>query len=677
MPTIIVDPTDALHDVLGRIRAAAAGRRPVRLEIPPGAALFLTATEFRQLKDAIDQVGVPFVVGTADPLRLQLARMLGLQTSAEEIPSAPRLAPSPPRPSPPTTSQTRSPGDRGGGAPAQSAAAPTTSMRKAPNRRSASTTEPPPPPTGTTMPDTMPVSTAESASPATQLTLVARSSTDSAQSVKTSASEADADDTPGDLASQPEPIETGTTAEEAADRPISAAATSVTAAPAATPVDSPARAADESPSATPDASASAPRPQPTTAAPAASPAVAPDEPAEEEETQAERRSIRERLPGWRWPVWAALALALIIAGTLAAYWLIPSAVVTVALERQQLTGEVQVEIVPAGDAPAGDGSLAVEATRRTVIVTFEDSIPTTGTRAVPDATAEGTVRLANIQPTEIVVDAGTKVTAVDGVEFEFVERVVVPPGAVDAPSTATATVRATQPGTAGNTPVGELGGRLPSGLYFANRDGPIEGGTDRMTKTVAEADQAELRKRADAAIPELSLAEFAKVPEGDGVLPSSIEVGDGEDSFDLDVGQDAETLTFTATRPVSALTYDRDVLLDLAGDKLRDQLAASTPAGFDFAEETLSLSEPTLVEDRPDGGQVTISGTADARANLTDDERDDLVDALAGSKPDDAAREIETIPRITGFTIDYRPDWLPDRMPHNTGRITIRETSDV
>lgn len=71
-----LDPHDSLPEVLERIRAAAG--RPVTLTIPDHAPIFLTATEFRTLRDVADRSDVELTLVTEDRLRLQLASMFGL-----------------------------------------------------------------------------------------------------------------------------------------------------------------------------------------------------------------------------------------------------------------------------------------------------------------------------------------------------------------------------------------------------------------------------------------------------------------------------------------------------------------------------------------------------------------------------------------------------------------------
>ena len=81
------DPNDSLPEVLERIRAAAG--RPVTLKIPDHSPIFLTATEFRTLRDIADRSDVELTLVTEDRLRLQLASMFGLaERERDPTPSA-------------------------------------------------------------------------------------------------------------------------------------------------------------------------------------------------------------------------------------------------------------------------------------------------------------------------------------------------------------------------------------------------------------------------------------------------------------------------------------------------------------------------------------------------------------------------------------------------------------
>jgi hypothetical protein len=74
--TISVSDHDSLPAVLAQVRAARG--KSILLDIPDHSPVFLTATEFRTLRDMAESNDVTVTLGTSDPLRLQLASMFGL-----------------------------------------------------------------------------------------------------------------------------------------------------------------------------------------------------------------------------------------------------------------------------------------------------------------------------------------------------------------------------------------------------------------------------------------------------------------------------------------------------------------------------------------------------------------------------------------------------------------------
>lgn len=74
--TVTVSEHDTLPEVMNRLRAANG--QSIVLHIPEHSPIFLTASEFRTLRDIAEQSGVTLDLVTDDPLRLQLASMFGL-----------------------------------------------------------------------------------------------------------------------------------------------------------------------------------------------------------------------------------------------------------------------------------------------------------------------------------------------------------------------------------------------------------------------------------------------------------------------------------------------------------------------------------------------------------------------------------------------------------------------
>ena len=79
---IAVEPMDALPDVLTKVRTH--GGRPVFLSIPPASPLFLTASEFRALRETVRASNTNLVVVSEDRQRQDFARLFNLIPAADE-----------------------------------------------------------------------------------------------------------------------------------------------------------------------------------------------------------------------------------------------------------------------------------------------------------------------------------------------------------------------------------------------------------------------------------------------------------------------------------------------------------------------------------------------------------------------------------------------------------------
>ncbi len=688
--TVAVADDDALEIVLTRLRSAGTGGRRVALAIPAGSGLFLTAAEFRALKDAVDRERLAIEVRSSDPLRLQLARMLGL----EAVPEA-RPRPAPPPPAAPAS------------VPAKPAA------RPAPSPPRASPPRPTDPASASLPPSSTRPTSAAARSPAAvaQAPTPVAEPTDSVPSAPMPVAPAPHTATPKDPApSAPAPItraspEVSTASDERTDVAGPAKDWPAPPPPAASPPARPGRRAPalsltrlrrrgEGTTPLPDASASdAPvaiasptlspsETKPNGPAPAASAATAEavqDEATDEPPTA--DRSVshagpawRRRLPERRRPllVGAAVAAVALIAAAIAL--LLPRAEVSVVLRRAPVRAELLFDVTVDGTPLEEGAAFAVQGEPATVDVAFEGTIPTTGTRTEPDGTAGGTVRLANPTAEEITVEAGTIVATEEGVEFAFEEDVAVPAAdpAAGEVGAAMGRVRALEPGAIGNVESGEIGGRLPNGVYFSNRDGPTEGGTDREIRVVAPEDLQTLRARAEQAMPALADEAFAtELGDRTAALPSSFTLGEGTEEFDHEAGDDAESLRLRAVRSVTALTYDPSDVLSQADDELQDRMVDGAPNGYAIAAGTIEVDQPDPVEEGPEGMRFRLAAEAEARAILDAEERQDLAERLAGAEPEAAEALLRDVPEIEEFDIAYRPGWLPDRMPGNADRIAI------
>lgn len=579
--TIIrVELDDALGDVLDRVGAADGSS--ARLVIPAGSSLFLTAIEFRTLKDAADRRPLALAVDTADPLRLQLATMFGLN-GGERTPPA--------------------------------------------------------------------IAKPERFRPkfAKIVHLAERARRKNGAAVAVPVASVPANAWP-DVAAPPGPSGSN----GAVDAPVLVGSAPTVVAPGLPDVPSP--------------------------------GVEPEPASEPEGATPARRSA----PRWRsvLPVRATgrlgrfaipLAIVLVVGfvGMTAAALFLPRATVAIVLAKQPVSAEAGYLIAAPSVASDDPAILTIPAEPVTREIAFELSAATSGLRRDPDAAARGQVRLVNPTAEEVVIEPGTTIAGDGGVAYAFAERVVVPAGEAErgVSGAASATVTAVEGGTAANLDVGELGGRLDSGVYYSNRSGPIAGGTDREVRVVDQADLDALQAQAAAELRQrASEAYLAQLGPTGAVIPASLQLGEAAYGLSHPAGAEATSITARATLPVTALTYDADRVRRAVTDRMRERLAAVAPAGFTVTGAELRLDQPVVVAEAADRLEYRVAGAAAATAQFTDADRAALRDALRGKDAAAADALLQENPVVDRFSLRYAPDWWPHRMPRAGSGIAI-ETS--
>ena len=273
--------------------------------------------------------------------------------------------------------------------------------------------------------------------------------------------------------------------------------------------------------------------------------------------ETERERVPENPPR-RWLPVAAALVVLVAAALLGIRFVLPQAVVTIVPKMVPVAGSVLFDVTSDGQPIDQQAAFALTPQQRQVEVVWEGTAPVTGVRVEPDGTASSAIELRNASAEPQTVEAGTTVTTESGVEFAFTEAVTVPPAdpATGHPGAATGTVQAVQPGSGGNVGTGEIGGRLPNGVYYSNRMQSAAGGSDKEFPVVAQEDLDALRAEANSAAPELTAESIKRDQPGEEILLSSANVSGQDDAFDHKAGDDAAEISLRSTLTVDVLTFD-------------------------------------------------------------------------------------------------------------------------
>jgi hypothetical protein len=378
-------------------------------------------------------------------------------------------------------------------------------------------------------------------------------------------------------------------------------------------------------------------------------------------------------PPRRWLPVAAALVGLVAAALLGIRFVLPQAVVTIVPRTAPVSAAVVFDVTTDGRPIDEQAAFAVTPQQRQVEVVWEGSVPVSGVRVEPDGTANSAIELRNASTEPLAVEAGTTVATETGVEFAFTETVTVPATdpATGRPGAATGTVQAVKPGSGGNVGTGEIGGRLPNGVYYSNRMQPAAGGSDKEFPVVAQEDLDALRAEANNAAPELAAEVVTRDQPGEEILLSTVTVSGQDDSFDHQVGDDAAEIRLRSTLTVDVLTFDGEAAKAKYEQVIVDRLGADAPEGFAIAPDDIVFEGPIETKQGDADVRLEVKAHADAIAELDDTERAALADQLAGASPADAAAILARRPEIAEYRVDYHPVWLPEQMPNNAGRIQL------
>jgi hypothetical protein len=235
-------------------------------------------------------------------------------------------------------------------------------------------------------------------------------------------------------------------------------------------------------------------------------------------------------------------------------------------------------------------------------------------------------------------------------------------------------VQAVKAGSGGNVGTGEMGGRLPNGIYYSNRMQPAAGGSDKEFPVVAQEDLDALRAAANSAAPELAAGVITRDEPGEDILLSTATVSGQNDAFDHQVGEDAAEISLRSTLMVDVLTFDGEAARAKYEQILADRLSADAPEGFAVTPDDIVFEGPIETKEGDLSVRLEMRARADAIAELDDAERAALADELTGASAEDAAAILARRPEIAEFRVDYHPAWLPEQMPNNAGRIQLEIT---
>lgn len=393
----------------------------------------------------------------------------------------------------------------------------------------------------------------------------------------------------------------------------------------------------------------------------------------------DRRAVHTRLtPPPRWLrfveryttilLFFALLAVLIVTAVYAA----PAATVTLRPVLQPLRVTQTVVADPRYSAATAGGA-SVPGRLLVSVARQRADVAPTGFKAVPVATARGTVTFVNRLAEPVIIPAGTRVStsAAERIIFQTVAEATAPGrlgGEVDVE------VVAVQPGLSGNLPadqVNRIEGSLAAILNVRNL-WPIGGGAVEYRPAVTTADKQRLREHILEALRAQARQNMeAALEPGEFLAADSIRlVAVYLETYSHFVGEDANLLTLEMRAELHGTAVDERVTEEL----VYAQLYAQAPDGYRILDDSIRTRIGNLLG--VDGeGRVILQMIGDA-VMAADLAPAPLLDVVTGQQiPIARAYLNEQLPLRSAPEVRVWPATF-DRMPYLTARIyTVIDTN--
>lgn len=365
-------------------------------------------------------------------------------------------------------------------------------------------------------------------------------------------------------------------------------------------------------------------------------------------------------------LYGAVFLILLAILGLAAWWFYPKAEVTVYVSPKRLEEKIEVTFDPAvsqSDLPAK--VLAANSIQNSV--SGERTKDTSGTKTVGEK-AKGEVTIYRVGP-EITLTAGTALNGPGGLKFVIDDRVNIASGSAGTAGSTKTSVTAEDIGAQYNLASGttfSVGNYSTSDLEAKN-ESSFSGGTSREVSAVSSDDQQILLGELSDELKNNALSDLQnEVDQDKYLIEESLEATSSARNFSHKVDEETQSLKLSLTLDTSALTVQREELINLVQESLKDKV----PQGFVLRGEQLTFSfEKDSQEDSLLKYSVRVSANLLPEVNA-----EDIIKSIKGRHPK-VAEEFLTkeVPGFVRAEIKIKPT-LPGRLktlPHVSDNIEV------
>ena len=365
--------------------------------------------------------------------------------------------------------------------------------------------------------------------------------------------------------------------------------------------------------------------------------------AKRDKRRSQARYLLERL--------VVLAILIGVIG-MTAYIVLPSAVVTITLQAEEISTTVNI----IADTTAQSVDITNQVIPAQVIrVTVETtaSVPTTGIQNLDSAPARGVVTFTNQTDTAVDIPANTTLSTSAGIPilFRTISSTTLPSGIgqrIDI------NVEATQAslGSVGNVEAGMINsviGPLDEAVTVINL-ASTSGGENRSVNVVADSDMLNLLNSVRVQLQSLAYTEIqTRITDNQLIIIESIRIEEERNdwtTYSHDIGDVTNELSLTLRAVVSAMVVD-----DRFGRQITlAQLSSQIPAGQSLQPESVTYTRGPIIS-QESASRVTFTATSTAQV-VQQFDASQLGEQLAG-------RSLADAQRLLASQLDIQPDSAP------------------
>lgn len=206
-----------------------------------------------------------------------------------------------------------------------------------------------------------------------------------------------------------------------------------------------------------------------------------------------------------------------------------------------------------------------------------------------------------------------------------------------------------------------------SEAYSAKNEEALSGGTSRKIKVVSKEDQERLLKELSETLKKEAAEELRKKISGDyKFFEEGIKLETVNKKFNQEVDDESETLQLNLAIKAETLTYSEKDLREL----LLAQIKSSLPQGYELRESETKIG---IKESEFEDDKISFKGTVEAKLIPQLDE-EKIKEEIKGKYREVTKEYFENLPSYQKVDIEISPAFLPAKLknfPHRVENITI------